>query len=610
MNDETYRRKQATKVTFINEWLAKIGAAKRVKQGWSNRFKIDMLYQYYEGFQTFIDNGEIVQPYVINLIYSTIEQKLPSMLFDNPNFTLRPRPYGTEMNLDEAIPLVQTKEDALNFISSRAEFGLSDKHELAVLDAFFGFGVIETGYSDERVANPNVSATDKNPLNNLYCKQIPFDTFYVAANANWDLSTGKWWGYWEWVPADDLKKYSRNLVVTLGAAEAYENDFANTGYSDTGSGKIPLDDGYHDNVAPAGCVKVWFIEDFDNMERLTFCFDNCSDGDQLLLKEKLDASKISVLRYGKRRKGWYPLPPVYNWISPQDEINDIHQTYRIHRKRFSRKYAIPDAMDDGEVDKFIAGGDGTCFKVPKAEDRPVPIEDAGLDTANQASLSISYNDMNRITGSTDEERGVADRQTATQSAIINNRAQIRDSKQTLRVANFLTSVSRNILRALGKAPGSFWVSSRLPEGLLGEMKQALQWKKVPSRIFKTEDYDIDLSVSSISPIYQAQDKKIFMEFLAILTQYEILSMSPGLIREAAYRLGYKNSTVLKQFQELAQLAAIGRVVQAKAQLGPAGIGGQQPSAPGQLPQQQTDASTPPDSQSIMNLVFNRQGVQQ
>jgi hypothetical protein len=218
--------------------------------------------------------------------------------------------------------------------------------------------------------------------------------------------------------------------------------------------------------------------------------------------------------------------------------------------------------------------------------------------------------MNRITGSTDEERGVADRQTATQSAIINNRAQIRDSKQTLRVANFLTSVSRNILRALGKAPGSFWVSSRLPEGLLGEMKQALQWKKVPSRIFKTEDYDIDLSVSSISPIYQAQDKKIFMEFLAILTQYEILSMSPGLIREAAYRLGYKNSTVLKQFQELAQLAAIGRVVQAKAQLGPVGGEGQQPSAPGQLPQQQTDASTPSDAQSIMNLVFNRQGVQQ
>lgn len=600
-SESEYQKKQLTKIEIVEKWSARIDSARRVKQGWANRFKVDALYQYYEGFQHAY-NDSIDQPYVVNMIYATIEQKLPSMLFDNPTFTLRPRPYGSEFNFDESSKRSQLKEDTLNFLCSRPEYGLSDKHELAVLDAFFGFGVLETGYSEERMVNPLLSEDDDNALNNIYCKQIPFDTFFVAPNANWDLSTGKWWGYFEWVPAENLKAYSKNLTVTLSAMEKAEGDFADS------SGRINTSDGYTDEIPPPGCVKLWFIEDFVKMERIVLCLDAATGADCLLKRTPMKHSRISTLRYGKRRKGWYPLPPVFNWLSPQDEINDIRQTHRIHRKRFSRKYAILDSsIDPEELDKFQFGPDGTCFMV-KRENSIRAVEDAGLDTANQVSLSVSYDDMNRVSGSSNEERGVADRQTATQSSIINNRAQIRESKVLLRVGNFLTNFGRNALRAAGEAKAAFWISSKIPEGLLGEIKDVqLTWKRVPPQIFQTEDYDLEIYVGSISPVYQQADKKTFMEFLALITQYEILAMSPALLREAAYRVGYKNSAVLKQFQELATLAALGRLNQAKAAAAPPQQ--MEGSQPGQLAQQQVDSSTPPDGQSIMNTIFNRQGVQ-
>ncbi len=219
------------------------------------------------------------------------------------------------------------------------------------------------------------------------------------------------------------------------------------------------------------------------MRFLKLAIDHAEAGHRILENEPFKHSPISVMRFGKRRKGWYPLPPVFNWISPQDEINDIRQTHRIHRKRYSRKYAILDnAVDPAEEDKFLYGPDGTSFKV-KRLDAIKAVEDAPLDTSNQQSLVVSYDDLNRVSGVSDEQRTIADRQTATQSTIINQRSQIRESKDLLRVGNFLVSTARNILRSLGKANKAFWVLANIKtEGILSAMQPTTQsWKQVPPR---------------------------------------------------------------------------------------------------------------------------------
>ncbi len=607
---------QATKLTAAekaDKWINRWNAAGRVYDAWAHRFKVPVLYSYYEGFQHLIEQDENNRAYVINLIYSTIEEKLPNLIFDDPVFTLRPHPYGSEFDLDQAIPLTQTKEDALNYICRRKSFGLADKHELAVLDAFFGYGVIETRYSKDKIYNPNISDSKDDPLDNLYCKQIPFDTFRVSASANWDLSVGKWWGYYEFVPYTQLEKYIRN-----GKIKSPDID-GDTEYADFASlplvdGKVIVGEANDLGQTPYGTIKILFIEDFERGERLTICPDNAEGGDRLLDIEDFEDSGINVLRYGKRRRGWYPLPPAYNWLDPQDEINDIHQAMRIHRKRFTRKYGIMEnSMDPDEKDKFLYGPDGTVitFKRPVNEALQV-IQTGPLDTANDESLKISYSDFDRVSGGDSDLTPEPDRQTATASGISAQRSAVRASKIVTRVGDFLCGFAASTLRALRDCPKSFWIEQRIPEGLLTELKvQNTKWTQVKGSLFEIEDYDVDIQVSSISPIYQQEDKKIFLEFLAVLSQYEVLSLSPSLIREAAYRIGYKNSSVLNEFQQMAQLAMVGKIAQAKGQVAALTQGKtQQPQSgpqPGQLQQAQTAMSTPQTMENLRNMLFGMQG---
>lgn len=280
---------------------------------------------------------------------------------------------------------------------------------------------------------------------------------------------------------------------------------------------------------------------------------------------------------------------------------------------------IENMVDDDEVDKLLYGPDGQIIKV-KRENAIQPINDAMMDPVNPVAMQAAYADMNRISGTSDDTRGVADRQTATQSNILANSAKARDSKDLQSVATFLALTGRNILRSLRQAKKAFWALTKLPnEGLLSEVQtKRHKWKRIPPQIFADDDCNIDVKVTSISPVYQQQDKAIFMEFLAVITQYEVVAFSPAILREAAYRIGYKNEAVLKQFQELSQLASIGRLMAAKQALaqptpGPGQQGpmpmGMQPTPPGQLAQQQVSASTPPTHEQIINHVFNKQGVQ-
>lgn len=608
-NDITNKNK-VTKSEFAQRWIDRWTSADRVYCAWAQRFKVPVLYQYYEGFQHLIENDENNRAYVVNLIYSIIEGKLPNLLFDNPSFTIRPHPYGTEFDENTAMQAAQLKEDVLNYVTQREEFGFGDKHELTILDAFFGFGVLETDYSKERLYNPNLNSENNDPLENLYVKQIPFDTFRVAAGANWDLSTGKWWGYYEYVPYSSLKKYIQSGQISKPNYDT-DMDFSDFAATPTVDGAVVVGE-VNQEMPPSGCIKILKIEDFETGECITLCPDNAEGGDRILEREPFDTSKFSILRYGKRRRGWYPLPPVYNWISPQDEINDVRQSQSIHRKRFTRKYAVKENMvEQDELDKFLYGPDGTIIKVKgNVAECITAVNDATLDPAAGQSLQVSYADLDRVSGATSNLTPAPDRETATASAVTAQRAQVRESKEVTRVANFLCSFARNVLRSLKKVPGSFWAPTRIPEGLGSELRNNnTQWSKVKATMFKKEDYSIDLQISSISPVYQQEDKKAFLEFLAVLTQYEILSISPDLLREAAYRLGYKNSRVLNEFQQLAQLAMVGKITQAKTQVQQVLNPQAPPQAmqPGQLPQAQVAMSTPNNLENVRNMIFGLKG---
>ena len=84
------------------------------------------------------------------------------------------------------------------------------------------------------------------------------------------------------------------------------------------------------------------------------------------------------------------------------------------------------------------------------------------------------------------------------------------------------------------------------------------------------DFEIDVDVTSLSANIQQEEKKKFLEFLSILAQFPAISFSPTLVKEAAYRVGYRNMKAIKEVQNMAMLMEMGRMLQLKAQVGQMG----------------------------------------
>ena len=86
----------------------------------------------------------------------------------------------------------------------------------------------------------------------------------------------------------------------------------------------------------------------------------------------------------------------------------------------------------------------------------------------------------------------------------------------------------------------------------------------------------------------------------------MIAFSPTLVREAAYRVGYRNMQVIKELQKMALLMELGRMNQLQAAVG--GSGGQMPNN-GNAGQTMIAQQTPPTAGAIQNQLKNQLVVQ-
>jgi hypothetical protein len=124
------------------------------------------------------------------------------------------------------------------------------------------------------------------------------------------------------------------------------------------------------------------------------------------------------------------------------------------------------------------------------------------------------------------------------------------------------------------------------------------------------DFKIDVDVTSMSSMAQLQEKQKLMEYVSFLTQFPMVAFSPYLVREAAYRIGYRNEKAIAEFQQMALLMELARMGQLKQQAAAANQPPQQLQMPqpGGAAQQIQQAKTPPDQEQIRNQVQNQMGV--
>ncbi len=594
-------------------WSDRIESANNYYKKWATRYSCDTLEKYYEGFQWPAQKPDDDR-YVINKIFETIQIKLDSFIPSQLKFQVSPAAGSSDFNLELASLSSQIKEDVLNTVISDPEQVFSEECGMAYKDSFFRFGIVEVGYSADWIMNPNAPRpllnTDVSkdnvgnpkvikkipqelPVNErVYFKHIPASTFRVGGIDHKYLHRCGWCGYYEWVDKNDLLalpgvKNKKKLEAIVG--QTINDHFAagdKTGRSE--------------HLGSGNNIKVWHIWDLKTRMRLVI-----TDDDYITISErKFTRLNLFDIRPDKSliTNGFYPIPPVHHWISPQNEINEIREQGKNHRRRFVRKFqVVVGSCDDEEIEKFESGQDGALVKV-KRENAISAIQSASLGVDGNNSNVLASDDLNQISGTSAEVRGVADRTTATQANIINQKAATRENAERDRVIKWFARIGRETLLVIrDKFTLGIWaqLTSDPGEQLFGTVQQnkpVYDWV-TSEDLNDGYDFRIVVDVTTLSQASQQEEKRKYLEFLSITTQFPQTALSPLLIRENAYRCGYRNEKVIKEMQQMALVHMMG--VQAGI-MGPAGNSGQQIN----------NNNTPNDMSEITNQLQNQLGVTQ
>lgn len=612
---------------LASQWLTRVKKSDKYFDEWATSFKCDTMEKYYYGFQFEDGTAQAVpngyERYVINHVFSILEVKKPSLLFQEVMFRIKPRPAASEWNFAESAKRARVREDVVNSIVADEDQEFSGEFELFVVDAFFRFGIMEVGYSADWIENPNggkpILKSDNSPLvdpdardgednvirepdeipetERVYMKRIMPWRFRVGGSDGWSFRKCSWVGYYDYVRFEDLKanKTLKN-VDKLRFGGTRSGDFVPDSKAD------PSDTSAENN---SDMVKIFALFDLRAKKKYIFAVNQCVT----LLTKKFDELPLVSLKFVNRLRGWYPVPLAFNWKGPQDEINESREQMRIHRRRARRTYLHQAGTfkEDSDMDQLMNGPDMTFVETQGPPgDKVKALENATLDPVVAQSFITGKNDLNEVSGTSAEQQQQGNRTTATQATIVDQRTQLRENRTRVQVAKALCQIARLILLTVQKHFSlSFWAQIRTDrdnEGFLEEMQLAEEeWREFTSNdLGHDEDFKVGISIESISPIENNAQKAAYVEFLSMMQQFPHLAFDPVLVRETAYRCNYRNEKVIARLAMMAQIAAIGQLEAAKQQLaiqtmnGMAGVQNAETNAA----QNRVEQMTPPDQGQI------------
>ncbi len=569
----------------VNPWIKRITNAEDVHKAWANKFNCNRLEDYYEGFQW---KGRIdtqinaYRPYTLNLFQSTIQIKLASFLFQRPEFIVTPEPGHSHWDLDFAYQSAQLKQDVLNTITKNKNLHFARHLKLAALDSFFRFGLIEVGYAADwrnpaqddpylnswdnpDIPEEKVKVKERNEVllnERFYIKRIKPSRFVVSVSDAEDLEDHQWVGYWQYYYTDTLRKMPGIKFPKNYEGSSYSIDDIGTFHKDVSS-RLFLADGSRNSVS-----KVWHIWDMVAHKR-RLILDNCIDEEYELWSEPMERLSLIDLRWVYRLNGFYPVPPSWHWLSSQDEINESREQVRSYRRRFTRKFQFTKGtVDQEEIEKFVSGPDGIAVEV-KEKDAITAIDNPEIGPTSEGALIQAKEDFQVMSGTSADVRAPSDRETATHAKLLDARAQIRESAEQIDFSDFVSLIGREVLcQAQEKLVEGMWVkySMNPSEGPLQDMVVNRPFFKYiqAQDISDGYDFEVNVDVKNATPAAMAAEKASFVEFTTYLQTNPMIIMSPLLIREAAYRFGYKNEAVIHQLQQVAVLAMAMKAAQGGA----------------------------------------------
>ena len=591
----------------VKDWTKRLEASEKTYKSWDDKYRTGTLWDYYLGHQWKQDDSKDSAGnlrYTINLIFPTIETQLPSQLFYHPKYLIRPSPTMTQTPGSNARGRATLQEDTLNSFVRDSRLSFKSETFLALLESYFRFGVIEVGYSGDWIDNPNAGKpilkenSDESVRDSggnevlgseqilsrerIYFKRIPASQFRVSSNSRNQITRCDWVAYFEWHYPEDLKRNRRYKNTTrINSTGRVQGEASPTTYDNAD------EEAEHRNM-----VKVWKIYDIRAKKRIDFGEGN----DKFFLEEDLDQWEdgtpvipFAVLQKHPRLDEFYPLPAVYNWISPQDELNETREMQKVHRKRFLRKFIADPSIPEEEIAKWEQPIDGLLLR--GKIDSIAPIPDAALDPTVVRNIPQTKDDFREITGTSAEQRGISQAETATQANIIDISSRIRETKARDQISSWLAEIGKLALYFIRKRMVlPFWIALNTDMQAEGASLQAMKvvegYQQIRAEDLDGVDTEVTVDITTLAPVNESQERQDWIQALQIVTdpvRAPILLASNVLLRKT---LGLFN---IRDEKEIAELRAFGvqtlqmLMMAQQQQQSAGGVGGNQTPRPGPTP---------------------------
>jgi len=566
---------------FQTEWEEKIRRAKKVRENWKKQFKVELCKEFFEGRQNIYGYAE-AEWITINKIYSHLKAQIPSLYPTDPYFYVKLKRSFSPNPMNIALWEQRGKIRAAMLNYLKGETKLKDNAKLAIQDAFFQYGVIKTKYQADLKKNPNYGeyvtedetvllGEDGAPM--LEPEHIPVNERYEVMRIHpddflVDEDAGPLESSWKWIAqrvettldeAKNDKRFSKAAVNTISDASGSEDqenqDRKKRKKGDELGNTDPFSSNYN-KKKPNKCIVYWEV--YDIKEKRWFII---AEGAKLpLLKPDdyppgIDEHCFSILRFTLRDDSFYPIPPLTQGLDPAKEYNMARSQVMTHRKRFNRKYlALDQAVEDTELSKLENGDDGTVIKA-KVLDAVKPIQDAPLDQQRYIELNFLNNDMIELLGgASDESRGIAGADSATQASILDNRLEIRQSDEKSMVMDFVTNIARRLdmlVQANIDRETAIFVTG--PQGEMWQLVRETDYEKIDG------EYEYSVNVGATIPQLPQMERASFMAFLQVMAGFPHIMTRPRLMKRVMEMHHIEDEALVQELLQLGQQIVSGQM---------------------------------------------------
>lgn len=563
-------------------WEDRIARAKKVRKNWKDLFHVDLIREYLDGKQK--DPAYRGEDWItINNLYSHMKAQLPALYSADPYFYVKlARSYSPnpiEIAMWDARGKIRGAY--LNYL--KRELKLKQKARVCIQDALVEYGVIKVRHHSDLKENPDfenqVMGEDDSPLFNddgvpvMEPEFIPVNSRYIIERVHpddilWGEDAGPLEDSWPWIgqrvrmTMDEAKnntKYKRHALKLLeGKSTEFSDDEEEKSREERKKGGDVRGRGESSEKknSPAKEPELfifWEIYDLKSDKWLTIAENGeIPVMDPSGLPPGVEKHPYSFLLFTNRDDSPYPHPPLSPLIEPAKEYNRARSDIQKHRKRFNRKYAASRqhfGQNSEEISKLESGDDGAVLMVNgDASSAVSAIPDAQLDPMRYNELTYLKAEMVELAGhNSAESMGLANADSATQSALLDKRLEMKEGDAMSMVIDFIIDVARKLdMLVQTHIDRDEAVKITGPQGEFWELIRVDDYQEVQG------EYEYTVNVGATTPRMPHIERASWQAFLGLLATFPHLATSKRLLTKMAEMHHIEDEAMIDELYEIAK----------------------------------------------------------